>query len=392
MLVAEAMVNNTMVSLFDCGAQTAAATVPVCDFYYSVGVTAINATDVPLELYGGASEDIFRIYNSASAEVFAIQPDGDLESSSVTAGDVVWTIDPNGGGNDPTLTFTDDTIAITNAATMTVEDLTCTDCIGGSDIADDQIDSEHYVAGSVDLEHMASQSVDSDNIVEGTILVGDMAANSIDSDQYVDGSVDAIHLAADIIDETKIADDGIDSEHYNDGSVDAIHLANLTKSMYWGAAGMSSDGTQCADPTEVTINSGPKLYTIICTDNDAAIMNGHTVMPDGWDAGTVTFELSYIQTAADTSALNLDVSAQCHGAGETVDSTFGTEVAIDDAAVTGSNAVDATTSAAVTAAGTCAAGDILFWQIELDATGTTTAVATLHFVGVKMEYGWNPAD
>ena len=174
--------------------------------------------------------------------------------------------------------------------------------------------------------------------------------------------------------------------------VAAEHVDWAVRSMFWPAGAMSADGTQCADPAEVTINSGPIQYTAVCTDNDASTLYGHVVMPDGWDAGTVTFELAYLQTAADTSALNSDIAAQCHGAGETVDSTWGTEVAIDDAAVTGSNAVDMTVSGAVAAAGTCAAGDALWWRWQLDATGTTTAVATLHFLGLKMEYTASSGD
>ena len=34
----------------------------------------------------------------------------------------------------------------------------------GTKIADDAINSEHYVAGSIDLEHMSSESVDEDNL------------------------------------------------------------------------------------------------------------------------------------------------------------------------------------------------------------------------------------
>jgi hypothetical protein len=158
------------------------------------------------------------------------------------------------------------------------------------------------------------------------------------------------------------------------------------KSIWFGAGSLSTDGTQCASPAEVTINSGPKLWTIICTDNDAATIYGSVQMPDSWDGGTVTFTHVYIQTAANTSALNGDIAAQCRGNGETPSSTWGTEVAIDDAGVTGSNNNDFTTSAAVTPAGTCAAGDMLYWRYQLDATGTTTAVATLHHVGFKMEY------
>ena len=33
-----------------------------------------------------------------------------------------------------------------------------------SEIADDSIDSEHYVDGSIDLAHMSSESVDEDNL------------------------------------------------------------------------------------------------------------------------------------------------------------------------------------------------------------------------------------
>jgi len=53
-----------------------------------------------------------------------------------------------------------------------------------------------------------------------------MPANSIDSDEYIDGSIDREHLAADIIDGTKIADDAINSEHYAADSIDEEHIAN----------------------------------------------------------------------------------------------------------------------------------------------------------------------
>jgi len=163
-------------------------------------------------------------------------------------------------------------------------------------------------------------------------------------------------------------------------------LAAVTESIYWSAAAFRSDGTQCANPALVTLNSGPRVYSVICADNDGSTINGHIVMPDAWDAGTLTFELEYLQSAADTNVLNADVACQCRGAGEAVNDTWGTEQAIDDAAVSGSNKVDQTTSAATTCDGTCAAGDTLFWRLQVDATGTTTAVATLHFLGMKMEY------
>lgn len=169
-------------------------------------------------------------------------------------------------------------------------------------------------------------------------------------------------------------------------------LSTEVRSMNFGASGLSVDGTNCGTPAEVTINSGPKLYTIICTDNDASTIYGHTSMPAGWDGNAVRFRHNYIQTAANTAALNGDIAAQCRGQGEAPSSTWGTEVAIDDAVLTGSNGNDWTESADVTPAGTCAAGDMLYWRWQLDAAGTAAAVATLHTLGFLMEYTTNVGD
>jgi hypothetical protein len=159
------------------------------------------------------------------------------------------------------------------------------------------------------------------------------------------------------------------------------------KSVWFGAGSMSTDGTQCAAPAEVTINSGPKVWSVICTENDAGSMYFSVKMPDSYDGGTVTLTSSIVQTAADTGSMLLDAAAQCRGNGEAPSSTWGSEVAIDDAGVTGSNQNDFITSGAITPAGTCAAGDMMYFRVQIDATGNpTTAAATLNFLGFLMEY------
>ena len=51
-------------------------------------------------------------------------------------------------------------------------------------------------------------------------------------------------------------------------------------------------------------------------------------------------ELIYIQTAADTNALNGDIAAMCRTPGaDTINATVGTEVAMDDTNVSGSSIV-----------------------------------------------------
>lgn len=159
------------------------------------------------------------------------------------------------------------------------------------------------------------------------------------------------------------------------------------KSVYFPAGALSTDGTQCAAPAEVTINSGAKRWTIICADNDASTIYGEVEMPDAWDGGTVTAMGSFVQTAADTNAMNSDIAFACRANGDTINNTWGTEVAMDIANMGGSSKIDTVTTAAATPNGTCTGnGTLLQFRWQLDATGTTTAVATLHMLGFKIEY------
>jgi len=175
-----------------------------------------------------------------------------------------------------------------------------------------------------------------------------------------------------------------------DNSVYSADINTIVSSFIWVGAGMTPDGTQCAAASDVQINSGPYQSTIVCADNDGSTLYGNLQMPDSWDAGNLVFELAYIQTAADTGPLQGDITIQCRGAGETVNNTWESEVAMDDAGVTGSNAVDHLTSGNVS--GTCVAGDTVYWRWQMDAAGTTTAVATLNFVGMKAEWVSNVGD
>ena len=111
--------------------------------------------------------------------------------------------------------------------------------ITGTKIKDDEIDSQHYAAGSIDLEHMS--------------------ANSVDSDQYVDGSVDLVHLSANSVDSSKIVDGSIVNADVNASAAIAqskLNIANATTSAagYQSAADKTKlDGIEAsADVTDAT--------------------------------------------------------------------------------------------------------------------------------------------
>jgi hypothetical protein len=92
------------------------------------------------------------------------------------------------------------------------------DAVTGAKIADEAIDSEHYVDGSIDTVHFAADAVDgtkiaddavdSEHIAAGAIDLAHMSAESVDSDQYVDDSVDVEHVSFDLSGLSPTGDDG----------------------------------------------------------------------------------------------------------------------------------------------------------------------------------------
>jgi len=100
------------------------------------------------------------------------------------------------------------------------------DCVDGTKIADNAIDSEHYTDGSIDNAHIADNAIDSEHYADGSIDNAHIADDAIDSEHYANGSIDLAHLSADCVDGTKLADDAVDSEHYTDGSIDNAHIAD----------------------------------------------------------------------------------------------------------------------------------------------------------------------
>ena len=113
-------------------------------------------------------------------------------------------------------------MALTEVNSLGIKDLEvktgdiAADAVTSAKIADDQIDSEHYVNASIDHAHLANDCVDGDNLAD----------NACDSEHYTDGSIDHVHLAGDCVDGDNLADNACDSEHYTDGSIDHAHLAD----------------------------------------------------------------------------------------------------------------------------------------------------------------------
>ena len=92
------------------------------------------------------------------------------------------------------------------------------DTIDGTLIADDVINSEHYVAGSIDHEHLANDIIDGDNIQDDVI----------NSEHYVAGSIDEEHLANSAITQNKIANNSVGTPELINGSVNSDKILDGT--------------------------------------------------------------------------------------------------------------------------------------------------------------------
>ncbi len=144
-------------------------------------------------------------------------------------GDVVWTSASFNGSGNVTGSSTIQSGAVEHA-------MLAGDAVDGDNIADDSINSEHYVNASIDHAHLANDCVDGDNIaddsinsehyVNGSIDAAHIANNTITATQIAAGAVGTSELAADSVTSAEIADDAINSEHYVNASIDHAHLSN----------------------------------------------------------------------------------------------------------------------------------------------------------------------
>lgn len=168
-----------------------------------------------------------------------------------------------------------------------------------------------------------------------------------------------------------------------------LAASTMVRSIYIPAGSMDVSGSCAANAAAVLLTNGPKLSTISCTDNDADSIEFDFVMPDGWDAGTVTVELAVFSIGNNNAEVfEMDCAGQAVSSGDTptAHSTTGEQAAT----ITWGNAANreqhATTNA-ITIQGTPAAGDHVYMRCQVDATATTLSPMTDgKIVGAKIEY------
>lgn len=217
-------------------------------------------------------------------------------------GDVVYLSDTAGGTGLVVGTVTQVVGWVDSADTILVQPRNPL-ALDASDIANDTIDSQHYVADSIDSEHYAAGSVDSTaiatgavgsaEIATGAVDSAEIAAGAIDSSHYGAGSVDSTAIATGAVDSAEIAAGAIDSSHYGDGSIDTEHYAAGSvdsTAIMAGAVDSTAIATGAVDSAEIAAGAidsshygdgsiDSEHYAAGSVDTTALAANVHGIYP-----------------------------------------------------------------------------------------------------------------
>ena len=158
---------------------------------------------------------------------------------------------------------------------------------------------------SVDTAQLAADAVD------GTKIADD----SLNSEHYVDGSIDLAHLSADCVDGTKIADDSLNSEHYVAGSVDLEHMSSESvdeDNLHISNAGSNGQflskqsgntgGLTWASAGDASLDTA-QTFTKGQRGEITALSDGATITPDFADSNNFSVTLGGNRTLANPSNL-----------------------------------------------------------------------------------------
>jgi hypothetical protein len=221
-------------------------------------------------------------------------------------------------------------------------------------IADDAIDSQHYVDGSIDLVHMS--------------------INSIDSDQYVDGSIDTAHIADDQITLAKMA--GLTR-----GNVIVGDASGNPTALTIGTSGyvLKSDGTDIAWAADATATS---LTTEEVQDIAGAMFSSNTesgITATYQDAdGTIDLTVGTLNQNTTGTAATVTTAAQPNI------TSLGTltTLTVDNVIINGSTIGHTGDTDLITVASgiVTVAGEVSMTTLDIGGTNVTATAAELNYV------------
>ena len=246
------------------------------------------------------------------------------------------------------------------------------DAVDGSNIADDAIDSEHYAGTSIDTAHIATNQID----------------ETLMKDAFVADFTEVTVATGDSILFGDATDSGNTKRDTVQGIIDLVHGATVGVQTIWvPAAAMSPTASNpCADITSVETTSGrPDMRVLDFDDGSDEHAQFQIAFPKSWNEGTITFQVYWCSTAADTDGVSWGLQGVSVPDNSTIDVAYGTAVVVDDVNQgAAEEMLVSPTSSAVTIAG-AAVDTVTFFRIFRDVSDANdTATEDARLIGVKL--------
>lgn len=171
----------------------------------------------------------------------------------------------------------------------------------------------------------------------------------------------------------------------------------LGKQTIWipASAMIATTTSGCALITQVELTAGqPELNTLDFDATSDEHAQFSIAFPKKWNEGTVTFQVFWTSTAADTDGVAWGLQGVALTDGDAHETAYGTPIVVtDDAQGTANDVYVTGESSAITIAGTPAADDLCYFRIfrdVSDANDDMTEDAKL--IGIKLFYTIDAAN
>jgi len=170
------------------------------------------------------------------------------------------------------------------------------------------------------------------------------------------------------------------------------------RSIAVSASALIADGTNCEDPAEHTINSGPNLYACTCDGATDGTMEIAIPMPENWEGGAssaMKVGIHWIMDAAagtNTQTVIFQAKLQARGNGDQVDNTWTSSYSGTTTFGASESQHDTYyTEITITEALSGAGGDTLFVYVNRNAD-TDTDTHDVEVTGLKIMYKIDDLD
>ena len=239
-------------------------------------------------------------------------------------------------------------------------------------VADESVDSDAYVNTSIDTAHIATNQID----------------ETLMKDAFVGDFTDATVTASDYFIHGDATDSGNTKKDTVQGVIDLVHGATVGVQTIWipALAMKPTNSNPCSDLEVVETTSGrPDMNVLDFDDGADEHAQFQIAFPKSWNEGTITFQVYWCSTAADTDGVSWGLQGVSVPDNSTIDVAYGTAIVVDDVNQgAAEEMLVSPVSSALTIAG-AAVDTVTFFRIFRDVSDANdTAAEDARLLGVKL--------